>query len=152
MIDLYYFKIIHYRVKQVIQPILIYKTSKAWDYKSYYSKENTERKLCKWSDSGGRIMWRWWLGCRGRNARDGCLNLSCNRLLRVHSLLCERRALWWNCKLWWDRNSVLRSRYNTQVVLYLPNDGSMLSLSDNNLLLMSMKSCHLLSKDALRSG
>ena len=39
MIDLYYFKIVHYKVKQVIQPIPIYKTSKAWDYKFYYSKE-----------------------------------------------------------------------------------------------------------------
>ena len=30
---------VHYKVKQVIQPIPIYKTSKAWDYKLYYSKE-----------------------------------------------------------------------------------------------------------------
>ena len=39
MIDLYYFKIVHYRVKQVIQPIPIYKTSRTWDYKFYYNKE-----------------------------------------------------------------------------------------------------------------
>ena len=39
MIGLYYFMKVHYKVKQVIQPILIYKTSKAWDYKFYYSKE-----------------------------------------------------------------------------------------------------------------
>ena len=39
MIDLYYFKKVHYRVKQVIQPIPIYKTSKTWDYKFYYCKE-----------------------------------------------------------------------------------------------------------------
>ena len=38
------------------------------------------------------------------------------------------------------------------MVLNLPKDGSMLSLSGDNLLLMSTKSCHLLSKDALRSG
>ena len=30
---------VHYKVKQVIQPIPIYKTSKAWDYKFYYNKE-----------------------------------------------------------------------------------------------------------------
>ena len=39
MIDLYYFMKVHYKIKQVIQPIPIYKTSKAWDYKFYYSKE-----------------------------------------------------------------------------------------------------------------
>ena len=39
MIDLYYFMKVHYKVKQVIQPIPIYKTSKAWDYKFYYNKE-----------------------------------------------------------------------------------------------------------------
>ena len=39
MIDLYYFMKVHYKSKQVIQPIPIYKTSKAWDYKFYYSKE-----------------------------------------------------------------------------------------------------------------
>ena len=39
MIDLYYFMKVHYKSKQVIQPMLIYKISKAWDYKCYYSKE-----------------------------------------------------------------------------------------------------------------
>ena len=39
MIDMYYFKKVHYRAKQVIQPIPIYKTSETWDYKFYYSKE-----------------------------------------------------------------------------------------------------------------
>ena len=39
MIDLYYFMKVHYKVKQVIQPIPKYKLSKAWDYKCYYSKE-----------------------------------------------------------------------------------------------------------------
>ena len=40
----------------------------------------------------------------------------------------------------------------TQMMLNLPQDGSVLGLSGNNLLLMSTKSCHLLSEDALRSG
>ncbi|RVW38459.1 hypothetical protein CK203_082345 [Vitis vinifera] len=38
------------------------------------------------------------------------------------------------------------------MVLNLPKDDSMLNLSGDNLLLMSTKSCHLLSEDALRSG
>ena len=38
------------------------------------------------------------------------------------------------------------------MVLNLPQDGSMLGLSGDNVLLMSMKGCHLLSQDALRSG
>ena len=38
------------------------------------------------------------------------------------------------------------------MVLYLPKDGSMLGLGNYNMLLMGMKSCHLLSEDALRSG
>ena len=39
VIDLYYFMKVQYKGKQVIQPIPIYKISKAWDYKFYYSKE-----------------------------------------------------------------------------------------------------------------
>ena len=39
MIDLYYFMKVKYKGNQVIQPIPIYKTSKAWYYKFYYSKE-----------------------------------------------------------------------------------------------------------------
>ena len=38
------------------------------------------------------------------------------------------------------------------MMLNLPQDGSVLGLSGNNLLLMSTKSCDLLSEDALRSG
>ncbi|KAL6329697.1 hypothetical protein AAG906_027252 [Vitis piasezkii] len=38
------------------------------------------------------------------------------------------------------------------MVLNLPQDGSVLGLSGDNLLLMSMKSCDLLNEDALRSG
>ena len=38
------------------------------------------------------------------------------------------------------------------MMLYLPKDGSMLGLGGYNLLLMGMKSYHLLSEDALRSG
>ena len=37
------------------------------------------------------------------------------------------------------------------MVLNLPQDGSVLGLSGDNLFLMSTKSCDLLSKDALRS-
>ena len=36
---MYYFKKVHYRAKQVIQPIPIYKTSETWDYKFDYNKE-----------------------------------------------------------------------------------------------------------------
>ena len=39
MIDLYYFMKAQYKREQVIQLIPIYKTSKSWDYKFYYSKE-----------------------------------------------------------------------------------------------------------------
>ena len=39
MIEMYYFKKVHYRAKQVIQPIPIYKTPKTWDYEFYQSKE-----------------------------------------------------------------------------------------------------------------
>ena len=38
------------------------------------------------------------------------------------------------------------------MMLNLPKDGIMLSLSGDNLLLTITKSCDLLSKDALRSG
>ena len=38
------------------------------------------------------------------------------------------------------------------MVLNLPQDGSVLGLSGDNLLLMSNKSCDMLSEDALRSG
>ena len=40
----------------------------------------------------------------------------------------------------------------TQMMLNLPQDGSVLGLRGNNLLLMSTKGCDLLSEDAMRSG
>ena len=41
---------------------------------------------------------------------------------------------------------------NTQMLLYLPKDGSMLGLGGDKLILMCTYDCHLLGKDALSSG
>ena len=47
---------------------------------------------------------------------------------------------------------MLRWQQNTQMLLYLPKDGSMLGLRGNKLILMCMYDCYLLGKKSLSSS
>ena len=74
-------------------------------------------------------MWRRWLYYGLLSALDRSLDLCCSSLLMGHSLL-----RWWR---------------NTQMLLYLPKDGSMLGLPDNKLILMCTYDCYLLGENTL---